>query len=316
MSLDPQVKALLDQMAALNLPAISTLSPEAARQQVEMTRAAAPPGQPVHQVEDRTIPGPAGEIPIRIYRPADDGPLPALVYFHGGGWVICNIGTHDAVCRSLANGSGCVVISVEYRLAPEHPFPAAAEDAYAATRWVVENAAALGVDPARVAVGGDSAGGNLTAAVTLMARDQGGPPLAFQLLVYPVTDASYDTASYTENAEGYMLTRVSMEWFWNHYLRDEADRTNPLASPLRAESLSGLPPALVITAEFDPLRDEGEAYADRLRQAGVPVVCSRYDGMIHGFFGMELVLDQAKRAVAEASNALRAALSGEAAPVP
>jgi acetyl esterase len=309
MPLDPQAQAVLDQMATLGLPAFDTLTPEQARRQMELTRAAAPPGEPVHQVEDRIIPGPEGEIPVRIYRPEGDGPLPALVYFHGGGWVIGNIQTHDAVARSLTNGAQCVVISVDYRLAPEHKFPAAAEDAYAATRWVAENAAAIGVDPARIAVGGDSAGGNLAAVVALMAKERGGPPLVYQMLIYPVTDFNLETASYQQNAEGYLLTKRSMIWFWNHYLRDESDARDPHASPLQAADLSGLPPALVITAEFDPLRDEGAAYAERLRQAGVPVVYSNYDGMIHGFFGMSLLLDKAKQAVGEACGALRSAFA-------
>jgi acetyl esterase len=309
MPLDPQVQAVLDQMAALGLPSMDTLSPEDARRQMEMTRAAAPPGEPVHDVEDRTIPGPAGEIPIRIYRPSAEQSLPALVYFHGGGWVIGSIQTHDAVCRSLTNGAQCVVISVDYRLAPEHKFPAAADDAYAATRWVADNAASHGVDPARIAVGGDSAGGNLAAVVALMAKERGGPAIVYQVLVYPVTDHNLDTASYQANAEGYLLTKRSMIWFWNHYLNSDADGLDPRASPLRAADLSGLPPALVITAEYDPLRDEGAAYAERLKQAGVPVVYSNYDGMIHGFFGMSAMLDKAKQAVGEVCGALGVAFA-------
>lgn len=309
MPLDPQAQAVLDQMATLGLPMLDTLSPEDARRQMEMTRAAAPPGDPVHQVEDRSIPGPGGEIPVRIYRPEGSGPLPALVYFHGGGWVIGNIQTHDATCRSLTNGAQCVVISVDYRLAPESKFPAAAEDSYAATQWVAANAASLGIDPARIAVGGDSAGGNLAAVVALMAKERGGPPLVYQVLIYPVTDYNLETASYEENAEGYLLTKRSMIWFWNHYLANESDGADPHASPMRAADLSGLPPALVITADFDPLRDEGAAYAERLEQAGVPVVYTNYDGMIHGFFGMSLVLDKAKLAVGEVCGVLRSAFA-------
>ncbi|MGD9891380.1 MAG: alpha/beta hydrolase [Dehalococcoidia bacterium] len=309
MALDPQVQAVLDQMATLGLPAFNTLSPEQARRQMEMTRAAAPPGDPVHQVEDRTIPGPGGEIPVRIYRPEGDGPLPALVYFHGGGWVIGNIETHDATCRSLTNGAQCVVISVDYRLAPEHKFPAAADDSYAATKWVVDHAAELSIDPARIAVGGDSAGGNLAAVVALMAKEQGGPALVYQALIYPVTDYGYETASYKENAEGYLLSKDSMVWFWDHYLSSPADGKNPHASPLQAKDLNGLPPALVITAGYDPLRDEGAAYAERLKQAGVPVVYTLYPGMIHGFFGMGAVLDKAKEAVGEVCGALRSAFA-------
>jgi acetyl esterase len=197
------------------------------------------------------------------------------------------------------------LVAMEYRLAPEHKFPAAPEDCYAATCWVAANAEAIGGDPRRIAIGGDSAGGNLTAVVAQMARDRGGPALAYQLLVYPVTNYGYDKASYEENADGYLLTRDAMVWFWNHYLRSAADGNNPLASPLRANDLRGLPPAMVLTAEFDPLRDEGEAYALRLQEAGVPVTLKRYAGTIHGFFSLGAVLDQGKQAMADAAAALR-----------
>ncbi len=308
MALDPQARALLDQIIAMGgLPleqmsvadARSTLAAAVAMQQ----------GRPeaVARVENRTIPGAQGDMPVRIYHPGGTGALPALVYFHGGGWVLGSIDSVDAICRSLASHAGCVVISVDYRLAPEHKFPAAAEDSYAATRWVAANAAALGVDPTRLAIGGDSAGGNLTAVVALMARDRGGPALRLQLLIYPVTDSVFDTPSYRDNATDYLLTKSAMQWFWDLYTRDAADRINPYAAPLRASSLHGLPPALVITAEYDPLRDEGEAYAARLRAAGVPTELSRYHGMIHGFFGMFGVIDEAKRAAEQASGALRAA---------
>jgi acetyl esterase len=258
---------------------------------------------------DRTVPGAAGAISVRIYTPAGSTPFPVLVYLHGGGWVIGNLDTHDGTCRALANAAGCVIVSVDYRLAPEHRFPAAPEDAYAATQWVATNAASIGADPSRIAVGGDSAGGNLSAVVALMARDRGGPSLCFQLLVYPVTDGTTQSASYRDNADGYFLTKDMMEWFWNHYVRDAADRRHAYASPLRAESLNGVPPALVITAEFDPLRDEGEAYAARLREVGVPVVLTRYDGMIHGFFGMGAMLSQGTSAINEAAASLRAAFA-------
>jgi acetyl esterase len=228
-----------------------------------------------------------------------------LVYFHGGGWVIGDIDTHDNTCRELTNAAGCVVVSVDYRLAPEHKFPAPLEDCYAATAWVAEHAANLGADPARLAVGGDSAGGNLAAAVCLLARERGRRTIVHQLLIYPVTDHDYFTASYRDNAEGYLLTREAMEWFWNHYLRTPADGKDPLASPLRSNNLSGLPPATVITAEFDPLRDEGEAYGHRLRGAGVEATVTRYDGMIHGFFGLGAVLAQGKKAMEEAAERLR-----------
>lgn len=206
-----------------------------------------------------------------------------------------------------------MVVSVDYRLAPEHKFPAAAEDSYAAAKWAAENAASIGVDPSRIAVGGDSAGGNLAAVVALMARDKHEISIAYQMLIYPVTNHSYATESYTENADGYLLTKDSMEWFWNHYLRNEEDGKNPYASPLQAKDLSGLPPALVLTGEFDPLRDEGEAYAERLKEAGVPVEAKRYDGMIHGFFWMPGVLEQGRKSIEQAADALNRVFQGSVA---
>ncbi len=307
MPLDPQAKQLLDQMAGMGVPELHEMSVAQARDFIAGAVAMAGEPEPVARVEDRRIPGPAGDVPIRIYTPEGTPPFPALVYFHGGGWVIGSIESHDPICRSLARRVGCVVVSVDYRLAPEHPFPAAPEDCYAATAWVASNAKALGVDAHRIAVGGDSAGGNLTAVVSQMARDRGGPKLVFQLLIYPVVDSDLDTPSALENAEGYFLTRAGMAWFWNHYAPAAADRVHPLASPLRATSFRGLPPALVVTAEFDPLRDEGEAYAVKLRDAGVPVTLSRYDGMIHGFFGMGGVLEQGRKVIAESVAALKAA---------
>jgi acetyl esterase len=311
MPLDPQVDALLQQMAALGLPALWSLDPDEARAQAKARNAAAPPGPEVAAVEDRQIPGPLGDIPVRIYTPTGEGPFPVLVYFHGGGWVIGDIESHDATTRRLTDEAGCVTVSVDYRLAPEHKFPAAAEDSYAATVWVAEHARELNIDPTRLAVGGDSAGGNLAAVVSLMARDRNGPKIAFQLLVYPVTDFDFERVSYRDNAEGYLLTTEAMRWFWAHYLEEESHGRHPHASPLQAEDLTGLPPALVITAEYDPLRDEGEEYAERLRAAGVPVTLTRYDGQIHGFFGMPHLLDGAKQAVAQSSAALRETLSAQ-----
>lgn len=304
MPLDPQIQAYLDQMAAMNIPPIHTMTPEQVRMGIAMQLAmeSMEPEQ-VARVENRSIRGPAGEIPVRIYAPQGNGPFPALVFFHGGGWVICNLDTHDGICRSLANGAGCVVVSVDYRLAPEHKFPAAPEDCYAATQWVAKNAAELNVEASNIAIGGDSAGGNLTAVVAQMARDRGGPHLVFQLLIYPATDFRMNTPSIEENATGYFLTKDDMIWFTNHYLNSEEDKTNPLASPLLANDLSGLPPALIITAQYDPLRDEGELYGQKLREAGVPVTVSRYEGVIHGFFG-SIPSDKGKQAEAEASAAL------------
>src|SRR5262245_51006260 len=308
MALDPGLKLALDQLAANPGPQLHELPVAQARaffDQMQLPR----PDVKIAAVEDRRIPGPGGEIPVRIYRPEASGVLPALVYFHGGGWVIGSIETHDGSCRDLANRVGCVVVSVEYRLAPEHRYPAAAEDCFAATKWVAENAAALGVDPKRIAIGGDSAGGNLTAAVALMARDRRGPALRFQLLVYPVTDADFGRASYRENAEGYLLTTKAMEWFWGHYVPDAAQRREAYAAPLRAKDLAGLPPAFVLTAEYDPLRDEGEAFAKRLQEAGVRTTLKRYDGAIHGFFAMGLLAEVARTAVSDAAAALRSALA-------
>ena len=308
MPVDPQAQAIIDELTALNLPPYSETTPEQARQAVVAASMTLAPGEPVAEVVERRIVGPAGEIPLRVYTPMGDGPRSLLMYFHGGGWVICDLDTHDALSRRLANTSGCVVVSVDYRLAPEHKFPVGLEDCYAATVWASENAAELGADDPRVSVAGDSAGANLATVVAMLARDRGGPPLAFQLLVYPVTDCRFDTASYHENADGYLLTREAMQWFWQHYLQDDAQADNPYVSPLRANDLSGLPPAHVITAEYDPLRDEGNAYADRLREAGVAVTLARYDGMIHDFFRRFAALDLGVRAVYEAAAAIRAAL--------
>ncbi len=287
------------------------VSPEAAREMHRVASAAAGAPAPVKNVEDRGIPGPGGEIPVRIYTPASTEPLPALVYFHGGGWVIGDLDTHDSTCRTLANSAQCVVVSVGYRLAPEHKFPAAVDDAYAATAWVADHAEEIGVDKRRVAVGGDSAGGNLAAVVALIARGKNAPRLAYQLLVYPITNYDFETESYRDNAEGHFLTRDAMKWYWAHYTRSEADGLDPRSSPLRADDLVGLPPALVITAEFDPLRDEGEAYAARLRDDGVPVTVTRYDGMIHGFWQMAALLQQSRDALQQAAEGLRNAFSQE-----
>ena len=237
-----------------------------------------------------------------------NSPFPLHVYFHGGGWVIGDLDSHDRLCRALTNAAGCVTVAVHYRLAPEHKFPAGLEDCYAATRWVAAHAASINGDASRIAVGGDSAGGTLATIVALMACDRGGPRLVYQLLIYPNTDYYRPgTRSLVENANGYFLTRDFIIWQWNHYVEREADALNPYASPLRAPDLSGLPPALVQTVEFDPLRDEGELYVARLREAGVPVMHTRYNQTIHGFVLMAGVIDQAKTAIAEGAAGLRAA---------
>lgn len=307
MTLDEDTRKLLDMLAAAGMGDLSDLTPEQAR----ALRLSPPPAQPtpVGAVEDRTIEASGEPLTLRIYRPAKILSRGALVYFHGGGWVIGDLDSHDETCRRLCAGAGLAVVAVHYRRAPETTYPGAAEDCYAATAWVAANATTLGVDPGRIAVGGDSAGGNLAAAVALMARDRGGPALRFQLLIYPVTDADFERASYRENAEGYMLSRRAMQWFWDQYVPDLDQRREPYAAPLRAERLDRLPPALVQTAGFDPLRDEGEAYADALRAAGVPVQKTRYPGLIHGFFGMQETVPAARPALKEAVDALRAALA-------
>jgi len=309
MPLDPQAKAVLDRLASMGGQQLHEMSVAQARELILGMVALAGEPESVARIENRTVPGSAGQIPVRIYTPVGTAPFPVLVYFHGGGWVIGNLDTHDGICRSLANRVGCLVVSVDYRLAPEHRFPAAPEDCYAATRWLAEHAGSLGGDKGRIAVGGDSAGGNLAAVVALMARDRGGPKLAFQLLVYPATDTDFETRSYRENSEGYFLSRADMVWFWNHYAPRDEDRRNPYAAPLRAASLRGLPPALVITAEFDPLCDDGNAYAARLREDGVPVRLSQQDGLIHGFFQMGAVIDRGRASVDEGSRALKDAFA-------
>ena len=309
MPLDPQAKQVLEQIAALGLPANHLVSPSQARVNMKSRPRAA--GPEVSRVEDRLIPGPGLDIPVRIYTPTGSGPFPILVWFHGGGWVVGDLETADPTARHLSVGAKCMVISVDYRLAPESKFPGAADDSYAATVWAAQHATRLNGDASKIAVGGDSAGGNLAAAVALMARDRGGLSLTFQLLVYPVTARDFDRSSYRQNAEGYGLTLDAMRWYWDHYLQHPEDASNPYAAPLVAENLKGLPPALVITAECDPLRDEGEAFAKRLQAAGVPTTYSLYDGMIHGFFGMTAVLDKGKQAVAEACAALQQAFAAK-----
>ena len=307
MPVDPQIQQVIDALAASDFEPVHAHSPAAARAQyVRMIEARGIAPAPVGAVEDRSIPGPGGDLPVRIYRPEIDAPaLPAFVYYHGGGHVIGNLDTHDAVARNLCNGAGCVVVSVDYRLAPEHKFPAAAEDAFAALGWCAAHGAEVGIDPRRLAVGGDSAGGNLAAVAALMARDAGAPAIALQVLVYPVTDYACDTESYRTYSDGYgMLEARSMRWFRDHYLRDEEDRLDWRAAPLRAGDLSGLPPALVLTAQCDVLHDEGEAYAQRLRSAGVEVGHRDIPGMIHGFFAMAPAVDGAVRAQALVCDAL------------
>lgn len=307
MPLDPQARRYLDGMAARGLPRVVDQTPVEVRAGMrKLSTELRVPDVPL-SIEDRTIPGPAGEIPVRVYTPPSESQLPVVVFFHGGGWVAGDLDTHDAVCRSLADRTGAVLMSVDYRLAPEQIFPAAADDAYAATCWVEKEAATFGGDPTRIAVTGDSAGGNLAAVVALRARDEAGPKLAAQALVYPVTDCDFETTSYRDCAEGYGLTRDSMVWFWQHYVPNQEDYSNPLVAPLKAETLSDLPPALVVTAEFDTLRDEGDAYARRLREAGVPTQWTCYPGMIHGFFRHTFSFDAGAAVLEETSAFLQSA---------
>ncbi|HTK10505.1 MAG TPA: alpha/beta hydrolase [Ktedonobacteraceae bacterium] len=311
MPLDPQVALYLQAGAEMNSEPGPELSLAEMRRQSELN-AIKQAGEPetVAAIVDHVIPGPGGDIPIRIYTPEGEGPFPALVYFHPGGWVVGSIEASDPVCRALARYTPCMVVSVGYRLAPEQQFPAAPEDCYAATQWVAEHAHEINVDARRIAVGGDSAGGNLTAAVTLMARDRQGPALCFQVMIYGETDY-YEpgTESYATYARGYDLTREDMIWFWDLYLAKKEDAAHPYAAPLRAASLSELPPALIITAEYDPVRDEGEHYAQRLRESGVAVRLSRYHGMIHGFFRMLAHFDQSRVALREVTSSLAAAFA-------
>jgi acetyl esterase len=309
MPFHPQVQAIRDRLEAERVPNLYTLPIEEARKRdVEGAIATAGQLEPVAQIHDFVIPGEAGDIACRLYR-AEGETLPAVVYFFGGGWSLGTLDTSDAVCRMITNRAKCASIAVSYRLAPEHKFPAAVEDCYRGTAWVAEHAEELGIDPGRIAVAGDSSGGNLAAAVTLLARERGNPTLIHQLLVYPNTDAAANTASMRDITDEHFFNINAIKWYWGMYLGSPEDGNNPLASPLRAADLSGLPPATVITAELDPLRDESEFYAKKLAEAGVPAEIIRYDGMMHGFFTMVGILDTATEAVATAASRLAFAFS-------
>ncbi len=310
MTLDPQAKAFLDLMAERDVPPMHTLSPEQNRLALQRSvkRMNIPPPE-VAQVNDRRIPVQDGEIGIRVYAPESAGPLPIFVYFHGGGFIMGDPDIVDAPLRVLANSVPALVISVDYRLAPEYKFPTAVEDCYAALKWAYKNARALGADPARIAVGGDSAGGNLAAVTSLLARDREGPPLCAQVLLYPVTDQLNDYPSKHVFAAGYFISAADIARLKSYYFRTEEDRAHIYASPMLAKDLGRLPDALVVTAGYDPLHDEGEAYAKRLGEAGVKIDYHCYTGMIHGFFGMTGILDQGKVLIQQVSNYLRQAFS-------
>jgi acetyl esterase len=297
-TLHPQIAQVLKIMAEANLPPIETLTPAEARAQIEATsRARKAEPLPVARVEERAIPGPAGDIRIRLYWPHAPGKVPAIAYYHGGGHVIGSLDTHDVVARNLCAGAEALVVSVDYRMGPEHKFPAAVDDSFAALNWLYRNAAELGADAGRLGVHGDSAGANLAAVVALLARDAGAPPLRLQSLVYPISDYTMRSASYDKFADGYgILTRGAMGWFRDHYLRSPADADDWRASPIKAASLAGVCPAIVVTAECDVLHDDGQNYVEALRRAGVAVEYREYAGMIHAFFGMAPAVDDAMNA--------------------
>lgn len=299
MRVDPQIQALLDR--GTGVPATHALSVAEARDQYEARVAFMAEPAHVAKVVTQTIDGPGGSLKLRIYTPVGSGPFPLVMFFHGSGFVLCSLDTHDGMCRNLAAGIGCVVVSVDYRLAPEHKFPKGLDDCLAATRWAAAHGAELGIYPGRIMLAGDSAGGNMAAVTALRVRDEGGPALCGQMLLYPVTDYhTPGTPSYAQNADGYGLTRNTMEWFWGHYLANPSEAENPYASPLRARDLSGLPPAYVMSAEYDPLRDEAELYGQRLRAAGVPTEITRRPGMNHGFLFWVGRVARADAAMAEA----------------
>lgn len=307
MALDPQAQRLLD--AAQGLAPVETLSVLEARARfIEAFRSRGEP-ESVWKVEDRVIQSHGGAIPIRLYTPRGGAGLPVLAYFHGGGGVVGCIDTHDALCRMLANEAGCIVVAVDYRLAPEHKYPAGLNDCFAATRWIVDQAATFRGDPCRVAIGGDSAGASLAAGLALMARERGGPDIVAQLLFYPMMD-HFDPPkpSHEENGSGYFLTLSGMRWFLDHYLPHDFDRTDPYLFPLQCKDLRYLPPAVILTAEYDPLRDDGKCFAEQLRKAGVPVYYKCVEGMMHGFTVMYKRLDKAKSAIKEAAFHIKALL--------
>ncbi|WP_439029089.1 alpha/beta hydrolase fold domain-containing protein [Gordonia terrae] len=308
MPLDPQTEGLLDALAAQGVPPFDQMTVAQARETAHAFIDLQGDAEEVAEVRTETVPVDGGTIDVRIYRPDAEGPLPLVVYFHGGGWVIGDLAVADKPCRALANAARAVVASVDYRLAPEYPFPTPFDDCYAATVWLAQNAADFGADAGDLTVSGDSAGGNLATTVSLAARDRNGPKIARQVLLYPVTSPAEGSpfASYVENAEGYLLTAGSMRWFWNHYLPSPGDVHNPYAVPLAAADLSGLPPAFIAVCEYDPLRDEGIAYAEKLRGAGVPVTLHRIDGAVHGLYWMGGAVELGRSLLDEVAAVVRA----------
>jgi acetyl esterase len=323
MPLNAQAQGILDQFADFKAPPLETLSPGNARNLPTLKNAveemsaqgvvkrlaavAKPMPEPVGGISHVVIPSPGGDVLARVYTPKGAGPFPVLVYFHGGGWVIANLDVYEPSCRALCNAAECVVVSAAYRQAPEHKFPAAVDDAHAAVQWALSNAATVNGDPSRVAVGGESAGGNLATVSCLIAKERSAPMPVFQLLIYPVTDLASEPPSYAENRDAKPLNAAMMPWFKKHYLADLSEALDPHASPARSRNLGGLPPALIITAGSDPLRDDGEMYAEKLRKAGVPVQYTCYDDLMHEFFGLSGVLPRAKEALDEAAQALKSA---------
>ncbi|RQG92909.1 alpha/beta hydrolase [Natrarchaeobius halalkaliphilus] len=309
----PDARAVLEAYHSTSVPPFDEISPAEARTMMDTMYSSEEPSIELESVSERSIDGARGEVPVRIYDSGQNtaGSRPIILYFHGGGWVVGSLDTHDETCRKLAAESGYPVVSVGYRLAPEHPFPEGLTDCYRALEWLAGAAPELGADPDRIVLAGDSAGGNLAAATALLARDRDGPSVAYQLLLYPVTGDASETDAYEENADGYLLTADEMEWFLSHYLARDVDEGNVYALPRRAADLTGLPPATVLTAGFDPLRDDGVAYADRLQDAGVPVTLRNYDDLIHGFVGMlsePMEIERAHDAVDDVVDDLRTAL--------
>ncbi|ASK63384.1 alpha/beta hydrolase [Virgibacillus phasianinus] len=310
MALDSQVKVILDQINAIPSPAWDQITAQAYRKMAAQSMDMDSEKEEVKEVKDQTIPLEGRSLPIRVYTPEGEAPQPALIFYHGGGWVIGDLDSHDSVCRLLANRAQCVVISVDYRLAPEHKFPAAVEDAYDSLHWVATHAAEFNIDKNRIAVGGDSAGGNLAAVACIIAKERKFPNIAYQMLIYPST--GYDKApnSMRENAEGYLLTVNQMNWFRDQYFSSEEELQNPYASPLLYSNHENLPPTLIMTAQYDPLRDVGKAYAEKLEENGIDVYYRNYEGLIHGFANFHKLVDKANEALLEAAAQLRKAFTG------